>query len=228
MAGPGHRRDGGVSPVRLSPGTLLRTVPGTSLVHGAPLWLKYAALVALGIVGTLWRGWPVGCGLLVLTVLLYALAGRHVLAAWAAPLRWWWWLFLILGAYQWLISGPGAAVGLLASMFSLMQLARLLLLTTPTAQLMDGLGRAASVVGLPRSHAELVLALIVRTLPDLSASWARSREAAAARGLRRAPLRTATHLGVTAVARARDAGDALAARGLPEPTQRRSRRNLSP
>lgn len=217
-----------MSPVRLSPGTLLRTVPGTSLLHRAPLWLKYAVLVTLGIVGTVWRDWPVGVSLLALTVALYALAGREVLSAWAAPLRFWWWLFLILGGYQWFVSGPGAAIGLLASMFSLMQLARLLLLTTATAQLMDALGRTAGLVGLPRSHAELVLALMVRTLPDLSANWARSREAAAARGLRRAPLRTATHLGVTAVARARDAGDALAARGLPEPAQRRSRRNLSP
>ena len=192
----------------------MRTVPGDSLLHRTPLWLKYVALVGLGVVGTVWRTWPVGLGLLALSVLLYAFAGKDILRGWATPLRYWWWILLILGGYQWWSAGPGAAVGLLGCMFALVQLARLLLLTTPTADLMDGLGRAAKTVGVPERRAQLVLALILRTIPDLSAAWQRSREAAASRGLKRAPLRTATHLGITAVARARDAGDAIAARGL--------------
>lgn len=217
-----------MSALRAAPGTLLRTVPGTSLVHRAPLWLKYLLLVAVGAVGTLWRGWPMGVALLVLSLAAFSLAGREVLRGWAAPLRWWWWLFLVLGAYQWFFVGPGAAIGLLGTMFALMQFARLLLLTTPTQRLMEGLGSAVGTVGLPRAQAEIVLALIVRTLPDLSSTWTRSREAASARGLRRAPLRTATHLGVSAVARARDVGDALAARGLPETESHSSRTDRTP
>lgn len=196
------------------PGALLGAIPGTSPLHRAPLWLKYLALVAIGVAGTVWRTAPVGLGLLGLSVALYALAGPAVMRSWAAPLRYWWWLLLILGAYQWLTVSPAAAVGLVACMFALVQCARLLLLTTPTTDLLDGLSAAAASVRIPPERTALVLALFLRTLPDLSASWARSREAAATRGLRRAPLRTATSLGIMAVARARDAGDAAAARGL--------------
>lgn len=196
-------------------GGMLRTVPGRSPLHRAPVWAKYLGLLALGVVGTVWRDWPVALGLTVLSVLAYAAAGRVVLRSWASPLRWWW-VLLALGAYQWWADGPGAAVGLAGTMFSLLQFARLLLLTTPTAVLMDSLARACVALRLPPSPVELTLAIILRTLPDLSLTWVRVREAAAARGLRRAPLRTATALTITAVARARDVGDALAARGLPE------------
>ncbi|RII42141.1 hypothetical protein DWB68_08700 [Galactobacter valiniphilus] len=196
------------------PGALLAWIPGASPVHRAPLWLKYLVLVALGLLGTVWRTAPVGLGLLLLSVALYALAGRAVLRTWATPLRFWWWILLLLGTYQWFFVSPPAAVGLVACMFALVQCARLLLLTTPTSELLDGLSAAAAAVRIPPERTALVLALFLRTLPELSASWGRSREAAAARGLKRAPLRTATSLGVMAVARARDAGDAMAARGL--------------
>lgn len=185
-------------------------------MHRAPLGPKYAALVLLGIAGSIWRTAPLGLALLLLSVGLFALSGRTVLRSWAAPLRWWWWLLALLGGYQWYASGPWAALGLVSSMFALLQLARLLLLTTPTDQLLDGLAAACFAVRIPPRRAELSLALLLRTLPDLSAAWTRSREAAEARGLRRTPLRTATQLGVVAVARARDAGDAIAARGLLE------------
>jgi biotin transport system permease protein len=202
--------------VNPGPGALLTWIAGDSPVHRAPLWLKYLLLLAVGVLGTVWRTAPVGLGLLALSVALYALAGRRVLRAWPAPLRFWWWILALLGAYQWFFVSPPAAVGLIGCMFALVQLARLLLLTTRTAALLDGLTALATALRIPPARTTLVLALFLRTLPELSASWGRAREAAAARGVKRAPLRTATSLGVTAVARARDAGDAIAARGLLE------------
>lgn len=201
-------------------GAVLAYVPGSSPVHRAPLWVKYLVLVAVGVVGTVWRDWPVGLTLLGVSVALYALAGLRVLRGWPTPLRWWWWVLALVGGYQWWQLGPGAAVGLVSGMFALMQYARLLLMITPISTLMDGLDRACVALRLPPSPVELTLALLVRTIPDLVLAWTRSREAAAARGLTRAPVRTATHVAIQAVARARDAGDAMAARGLPEPHRR--------
>jgi biotin transport system permease protein len=203
------------------PGAVISYLPGRSPVHRTPLWAKYLVLLAAGVASAFLRtDWRFGVGLLAVSVILYALAGRRVLATYLTPLRYWWWVLPLLVAYHWPVNGPWVAVAVPATIFSLLTLARLLLLTTDQQVLIDGLGATAVRVGLPRSVVEIALALFLRTLPDVVGSWRRIRESAAARGLRRAPIRTATALVIAAVARARDAGDALAARGLPEPRHR--------
>ncbi|MDN6177606.1 MAG: energy-coupling factor transporter transmembrane protein EcfT, partial [Micrococcaceae bacterium] len=62
-------------------------IPGTSMVHRAPLWLKYLVLVAAGTAVVFLRSPPTAAALLVVGLLLYAVAGARVLAAWASPLR---------------------------------------------------------------------------------------------------------------------------------------------
>lgn len=186
-----------------------------SPLHRTPLWCKYLLLLAAGIASAFWRTqWLYGVPLLVLALALYAVAGQ--LRAFIRPLRWWWWMVPALMAYHWLVNSWQVGIAVICCIYALLSLARLLLLTTDTQVLLDGIGRAAGWVGIPRSHAEISLALFLRTLPDVLGSWRRIREAATARGLRRTPLRTATALVIAAVSRAKDTGDALAARGLPE------------
>jgi biotin transport system permease protein len=200
------------------PGALLHVVEGHSPIHRAPLWAKYLVLLTVGVASAFLRtDWRFGVGLLVFSVLAYCVAGRSIIATYLTPLRWWWWVVPLLVAYHWPVNGPLVAVAVPSCIFALLTLARLLLLTTNTQLLVDGIGTAARWLRLNPSVVEIALALFLRTLPDVVSSWRRIREAAAARGLRRAPLRTATALIIVAVARARDAGDALAARGLPEP-----------
>ncbi|MGO3153534.1 MAG: CbiQ family ECF transporter T component [Galactobacter sp.] len=202
----------------LDPGNIIRSVPGSSLIHRTPLWCKYLVLLAAGVASAFLRtDWRYGVGLLAFSFLVYAFSGARVFRTFLSPLRYWWWVVPLLVAYHWPVNGPWVALAVPSCIYALLTLARLLLITTDQQVLIDGIGRAGRWIGLPRSSVEIALALFLRTLPDVVDSWRRIRESAAARGLRRAPIRTATALVIAAVARARDAGDALSARGLPEP-----------
>lgn len=194
-------------------------IPGRSPVHRAPLWLKYSVLVLGGAAVVLLRGPATTAVLLGASVGLYALAGRAVFRAWAAPLRAMWWLFAILAAHQWWLNGPVFAATMVGGMLACLQLARLLLLTTPQSELIDGLARAASParrVGLDPDAFALAVALMLRSIPAVLGAAQDVGDAARARGLGRNPLALASPVVVSTVAYAQQTGDALAARGLLE------------
>lgn len=192
-------------------------IAGHSPVHRAPLWLKYLVLVACGTALVLWRSPLVAAVLLAVGVALFALAGRRVLAAWAAPLRYLWWILVILGAYQWWINGPWIAFMVVGTMVAALQLARLLLLTTDQSDLVDGLARACAPLrplGVNPDVVSLAVGLMLRSIPSILGCIADIADAARARGLGRHPLALAAPVVVSAVAFAQQTGDALAARGI--------------
>lgn len=192
-------------------------VPGDTPVHRAPLWLKYLVLAACGAALVLWRSPGTTGVLLAVGLVLFALAGRRVLAAWAAPLRLLWWILLLLGVYQWWMNGPWSAFTVVGGMLAAVQLARLLLLTTEQTDLVDALARVSSplrVVGANPDVVALAVGLMLRSIPAMLGCIADVADAARARGLARNPLVLAGPVVVSAVAFAQQTGDALAARGI--------------
>jgi len=206
--------------------TLGLAIPGRSPVHRAPLWAKYLLVVAVAVCAITWREAPVALGLIGLSVVLYAAAGRRVLRHWADPLRYLWWMFAILAVHQWwLATSDGAtgfdavarAVAIIGGMLAALQAARLLLLTTELTVLMDGLGRALRPlrhVGIDPEALSLGVSLMLRSIPAIAASAVEVGDAARARGIGRNPVALAGPVVVSAIDYAHRTGDALAARGL--------------
>ena len=96
---------------------------------------------------------------------------------------------------------------------------RLLTLTTPIPELVDGIAiacRPLRVVRVDPDRIALAVAVMVRSLPPLLGAFDEVRDAAAARGIRRNPVAYVAPVVVRAVAYAHATGDALAARGLGE------------
>ncbi|MER1996456.1 MAG: energy-coupling factor transporter transmembrane protein EcfT [Arthrobacter sp.] len=192
--------------------------PGTSAVHRAPLWLK-AAVIVLGSVATLAAARPAATGAAaVLTVLGYAGAG--LLREFLRPLRLMWPVLLVLGAFQLWSAGIWAAVTVTGNITVCALAARLLVLTVPVPELLDGtvaLVRPLRAFGADQERFGLALALMLRSVPYLLGSAADVRSSAKARGLERNPRALAVPVVVRAVAYAQQTGDALAARGIGEP-----------
>ena len=96
---------------------------------------------------------------------------------------------------------------------------RVLTLTTPIPELVDGIAIACRPLRFFRVDPEriaLAVAVMVRSLPHLLGAFDEVREAATARGIRRNPVAYVAPVVVRAVAYAHATGDALAARGLGE------------
>lgn len=192
--------------------------PGTSRVHRAPLWLK-ATVIVLASLATLVAGHPAATGAAaLLTVLGYAGAG--LLRELPRPLTLMWPVLLILGAYQFWSAGIWTALTVTGNITVCALAARLLVLTVPVPELLDGvvaLVRPLRVLGADPERFGLALALMLRSVPYLLGSAADVRNSAKARGLERNPRALAVPVVIRAVAYAQQTGDALAARGIGEP-----------
>jgi len=97
--------------------------------------------------------------------------------------------------------------------------ARLLTLTTPIPELVDGLAAACrplKVFRVDPDRVALAVAVMLRSLPHLLGAFDTVRDAATARGIKRNPVAYVAPVVVRAVAYAHATGDALAARGLGE------------
>ena len=96
---------------------------------------------------------------------------------------------------------------------------RLLTLTTPIPELVDGIATACRPLRLIRVDPDriaLAVAVMLRSLPHLLGAFDDVRDSMTARGLRRNPVAYVAPVVVRAVAYAHATGDALAARGLGE------------
>lgn len=194
-------------------------LPGTSLIHRAPLLVKYLVVLIIGAAVLIYRIPAVGIGTLLFGVGLFALAGPRVLRVWVAPLRQLWWVFAILGIYQAILNSPLFALSLISGMLAVIQCGRLILLTTTQSALLDGLEAAAAPVrfigGNPATIA-LAVALMLRSIPAIATSVQDLTDAAKARDIKRNPAILAAPVVINTVAYAQRTADALAARGIME------------
>lgn len=206
---------------------LLDHRPGTSPVHRAPLGVKYAVLLVLTVVLVAWRQ-PVVVGAVLAGVFgLYLLA--RLPGEFLAPWRRGWPLLAFAGVARFAsgVFGPvplspldalGPALVVMAAVFGALAAARLLVITTPGTELLDGLAHffgAFRRFGVNPEAAALAVNVMLRTIPWVGAAVRAHAEALASRGLRRGPVRLMGPVLVATVGHARATGEALAARGLP-------------
>lgn len=193
--------------------------PGRSWLHRTPAGAKLLALLALGLALALVPGrvtWVAGCGALAL-VLGVALSARLPLRPVARALRGVLLLGVAVAAYQWWRSGWELALGVLATLVALVLAGLVVTMTTPLDAVVDVVVRASrplARVGLRPEWVGLAVALTLRGIPSLLAIAVETRDAARARGLERNPRAVLVPTVLRTVARARQTGEALAARGL--------------
>lgn len=193
-------------------------VPARSVWHRLGVGWKYLVFLGLAIPAVASRSVWLSLGLLALSLLLAASTRAPLRVAWGLP----WGLVAMFAA----IAGFHALTGewrlgltLVSTMLVALYGSRLLLITTPIPVLVDALVRATTPLcrfGFDPERFALAVAIMVRSIPFVAASFGDVRDAARARGLERNPFALVAPVVVQTVAFARQTGDALAARGLGE------------
>ena len=191
-------------------------VPGTSVLHRAPVWLKLLVLCAL-MVGLFWFRSPVTvlCGA-ALVLVGCAVSGVGVLEV-GTRLRPMLWFLVPLTVLQGVWVGPVRAVVLVGSLLVAVGLATLVTLTTREQDLLDAVvaaTRPLRPIGVDPERVALVLALTVRSIPVVAALATQVQQARKARGAERSARAFAVPLLVRTVRHADRLGEALQARGV--------------
>lgn len=202
---------------------LANYAPGTSLIHRAPLWLKFLVVVSCGMASFLIVDWRLAAAALALmcALFLFSGAGPARLVRAVRPLLP---VLLVIGAFQgWQLGAPVAARIVLNVLLCVVA-ASLLTATTPLQRLLDGvvsLARPLTRFGADSERFALTIAIMLRSIPFIAGAYADVRDSARARGLERNPRALVLPVFITTVAYARHTGEALAARGLGEPEDSR-------
>lgn len=174
------------------------------------------ALLVLGVAVVALHGVAWSLGLLGLTVVVAGLVGLPARRTARALLP----LLVtaaLAGAYQWWARGWAPAVEIVADLLTLVLAATVVTATTPADRLIDAIAAAARPLrrlGVAPDTVALAVALVLRAVPDLTRAVGEVRDAARARGLERDPRTWLIPAALRVVGRARDTGEALAARGL--------------
>lgn len=199
--------------------------PQRNWLHRLPVGAKGVGLLLLSVALILpWQRWipgiehpwPVPLMCLAVVMVLGATGG-------VGPRSWWGTIrpalliFALLAGYHVLVGTPHRGAGVLLTVLAAMLATRVLLQTTPQADLLDALVRLLGplrVVGVNPERVGLAIQIMLRAIPYLLGVVSDIRSAAAARGIRMGPVRAATPAVIAAVAHAQRTGEALAARGL--------------
>lgn len=198
---------------------LANYVPGTSLLHRAPMGLKFALVFATGLASFVVVDWRVSAAALAGFCILFLSAGAGWRRLWAAisPLLS---VLAVIGAFQtWQLGGPAAA-RIVLNILVCVVAASLLTATTPVQQILDAVVAAARPfrrLGADPERFALTIGVMLRSIPYIAGTFADVRDSARARGLERNPRALVLPVFITSVAFARQTGEALAARGLGEP-----------
>lgn len=195
-------------------------IPGHSLLHCCPLWLKAVLLLGTGMAVMIMRSWPVSLGVLALTCALSLVCGLG-LRRWVASFRPLVLLAVILAVYHVIANGPAQAAAVVLSLMAVISLSRLLISTTPLPRLVDGLVWLCSplrLVGVNPERIGLAVSLMIRSIPWLFGCLSDLRDAVTARTLRPQPVYLITPAVIATVDYAQRTGEALAARGLDDDT----------
>jgi biotin transport system permease protein len=198
---------------------LANYVPGNSLLHRAPLWLKFLLVVGCGMASFLIVDWAVAAAALALMSALFLLSGAGPARLFRAvrPLLP---VLLAVGLFQWWQLGAPTAARIVLNILLCVVAASLLTATTPLHRLLDGvvsLARPFRRFGADPERFALTIAIMLRSIPFIAGAFGDVRDSARARGLERNPRALVLPVFITTVAYARHTGDALAARGLGEP-----------
>lgn len=188
--------------------------PGNSPLHRLGVGPKLAGLAVLSISIVAVRGAP---SALVFAAITAALAG------WAR-LRWrsLWrqtrpvlLIAVVVGAFQWWLSGPDRAVESLIDLICLTLAALVVTATTQVNDMLDAIVRwCEPVPWIDAERVALLLALAIRAVPASIELAHETKDAASARGLGNNPRALLSPFVIRMVARAQLTGDALAARGI--------------
>lgn len=190
--------------------------PGSSVVHRLTPGPKLVGLFVLGIAVLMVRGPWTGIAWLAL-VLCVALVARLSLVSMGRALRGFAVvavLLLVFNAWQ---NGWAQAIEVVADLFALILGATVLTATTRVDDLLDTIVRGLGPfrrIGVDPERVGLTFSLMLRAVPGTLELAAETRDAARARGLERSIRARTTPLVLRVVARARDTGDALHARGI--------------
>ena len=196
---------------------------GTYRPSGGPLevvsvgW-KYVLLLALTVpaiaVGRWW--FSLGAIAIAVAILIWAKVGvRRAVGLGVGMVV----VCVLIVAVQAFAGQVVAGVVIVENLVLALYATRLLTLTTPIPELVDGIATACRPLRLIRVDPDriaLAVAVMLRSLPHLLGAFDDVRDAMTARGLRRNPVAYVAPVVVRAVAYAHDTGDALAARGLGE------------
>ncbi|MFJ6155936.1 energy-coupling factor transporter transmembrane component T family protein [Pseudarthrobacter sp. NPDC092184] len=196
---------------------LANYVPGHSLIHRAPLALKFLLVFGCGLASFIVVDWRVSLAVLGGLCCLF-LTGAGLKKLWAAvrPLAA---VLLVIGVFQWWMLGAPTAARIVLNILVCVVAASLLTATTPVQRLLDGVVSAAGPFkrfGADPERFALTIAIMLRSIPYIAGTFADVRDSARARGLERNPRALILPVFITSVAFARQTGEALAARGLGE------------
>ncbi|MFJ6310697.1 energy-coupling factor transporter transmembrane component T family protein [Pseudarthrobacter oxydans] len=197
---------------------LANYVPGHSLIHRAPLALKFLLVFGCGLASFIVVDWRVSLAVLAGLCGLFLLTGAGLKKLWAAirPLAA---VLVVIGVFQWWMLGAPTAARIVLNILVCVVAASLLTATTPVQRLLDGVVRAAGPFkrfGADPERFALTIAIMLRSIPYIAGTFADVRDSARARGLERNPRALILPVFITSVAFARQTGEALAARGLGE------------
>ncbi|SKB06600.1 energy-coupling factor transporter transmembrane component T family protein [Aeromicrobium choanae] len=190
--------------------------PGTSPLHRLSPGPKLVGLFLLAIAVLVTKGPWTGVGFVLLTIALAALGSLSpgsVLRA-LRPFLVVAVLLLAFNAWQ---NGWPRAVEVVADLTALILAATVLTATTAVNDLLDTIVRSLGPfrrLGVDPDRVGLTFSLMLRALPGTIELAAETRDAARARGLDRSIRARTIPLVLRVVARARDTGDALHARGV--------------
>lgn len=196
-------------------------VPGDTLWHRLGPGPKYLVFLALTVPALVVGTPPVVLGLLALTLALVATTSAPLRLAWGLP----WPLAVVLAllaAFHAFTGAPATGVRVVGVVLIALYACRILLLTTPMPVLVDALVavvRPLRHLGADPERFGLAVAVFLRSVPHVVASFGEVRDAARARGVERNPLALVTPVAIQTVAYARTTGEALTARGLGDPDE---------
>jgi biotin transport system permease protein len=193
-------------------------VPGHSAVHRAPLWLKFALVLAVGATTVLVTRWWAALAVLAVAVAVHQGAGlgpgRLVRSLRPVLL-----LLVVLFAFQWWSRDADTAARVVLGIASCYVAAGVLTATTAPTALIDGVVRAGRPVRrwVDPEVLGISIAIMFRSIPWIATAFADVRDSARARGLERNPRALVLPAVIRTVGYARATGDALLARGLADP-----------
>lgn len=196
-------------------------VPGTTPWHRLGVGRKYLVFLALTLPVMIVREPWLVAGLLVAALALVASTRAPLRLAWGLPPMLVV-LLTVLAGYQIFFGSAALALTVPGTILIALYAGRILLLTTPMPVLIDALVAAARPfrrLGARPERFGLAIAVLIRSIPYVAASFGEVRDAARARGIDRNPLTAITPVVIQAVAFARTTGDALVARGLGDDDQ---------